>query len=124
MENMIVIVILVILIGSAASYLIKAKKNGVRCVGCPAGGSCPGSRKMPEKKLDGPVIGRRTMRISGMHCEHCVADVTTILNQIDGVRAEVNLSAGSAKVSYDREIVDDLLKSAVEKAGYRVISIQ
>ncbi len=40
MENVIVIGILVILIGSAVAYIVKAKKNGAKCIGCPASGSC------------------------------------------------------------------------------------
>ncbi len=123
MENVIVVIILAALIGGAVAYLIRAKRSGVKCVGCPAGGSCPGSRKMPKKKLDGPVIGKKTMKISGMHCGHCVTDVTKTLNQIDGVSADVSLSKGSAKVSFDREIEEDVLKKAVEKIGYKVTDI-
>lgn len=123
MADIIVIIILVLLIGSAVAYMVKAKKNGVKCIGCPAGGSCPGSGKMPKKKLSGRVVGRRTMKISGMNCAHCAMDVTKILNQIDGVSAEVDLSKGSARISYDREIDDDVLKNAVEKIGYQVTSI-
>ena len=123
MADIIVIIILVLLIGSSAAYMIRAKKNGVKCIGCPAGGSCPGSGKMPKKKLAGRVVGRKTMKISGMNCAHCAMEVAKILNQIDGVSAEVNLSKGSARISYDREIGDDALKNAVEKIGYHVTSI-
>ncbi len=123
MADIIVIIILVLLIGSAVAYMIKAKKNGVKCIGCPAGGSCSGSGKTPKKKLAGRVVGRKTMEISGMNCAHCAMEVTEILNQIDGVRAEVNLSKGSARISYDREVGDDVLKNAVEKIGYRVTGI-
>ncbi len=40
MGNAIVFVILAIIIGAAVAYIIKAKKRGVRCIGCSAGGSC------------------------------------------------------------------------------------
>ncbi len=123
MTDIIVLVILVILVGGASAYIINAKKSGVKCIGCPAGGSCPGSRKLPKKKLAGPVIGKKTMKISGMSCEHCAANVTSMLNQIDGVRAEVSLSKASAKISYDREVKDDVLRNAVEKLGFKVTSI-
>lgn len=123
MTDVIVSVILLILVGSAAAYIVRAKRSGVKCIGCPSGGSCPGSGKIPKKKLDGPVIGRKTMQISGMHCAHCAMDVTKTLNQIDGVRAEVNLSKGSARISCDREITNDVLKNAVEKIGYQVTRI-
>ena len=58
-----------------------------------------------------------------MSCEHCAANVTSMLNQIDGVRAEVSLSKASAKISYDREVKDDVLRNAVEKLGFKVTSI-
>lgn len=40
MTDLIVIIILIILVGSAISYIIKEKKRGVKCIGCPAGATC------------------------------------------------------------------------------------
>lgn len=40
MENLIIIAVLIIIIGLAAGYVIKAKKKGVKCIGCPSGCSC------------------------------------------------------------------------------------
>ena len=51
MENMIAVLVIVILVGSAAAYLIKAKRSGVKCVGCPAGGNCSSKNKKKKKKL-------------------------------------------------------------------------
>ena len=79
---------------------------------------------MKKKKLEGPVLGKKIMEISGMSCDHCVMNVTAMLNRIDGVSAEVNLSKGRAVVSYDREIGDDILKDAVEMIGYQVTGIR
>ena len=62
MADIIVLLILAFLIGGAVTYIVKAKKSGVKCIGCPAGGNCPGSRKKPEKKL-GRGIGRKRMQI-------------------------------------------------------------
>ena len=123
MTDLIVILILLILIGAAVSYIIKAKKSGVKCIGCPAGGSCPSSRKLPKKKLAGSVLGKEIIKISGMTCDHCAASVMAALNQIDGVSADVKLAKGSAVVSYDREIADSVLRDAVEKRGYKVTGI-
>lgn len=123
MADVIAVIILVILIGSAVAYIANQKKKGVKCIGCSAAGSCPGSRKVPKKRLEGRVVGRKTMKISGMNCAHCANDVAMVLNGIDGVRAEVNLSKGSARIAYDRAVGDDVLKNAVEKIGYHVISI-
>lgn len=42
MENFIVIVILAVILGSAIIYIVKAKKKGVKCIGCSAACSCSG----------------------------------------------------------------------------------
>ncbi len=46
MENIIVIVIVVCIIGSIVCYLYRAKKRGETCIGCPyskqCGGNCSG----------------------------------------------------------------------------------
>ena len=123
MTDLIALLILVLILGLAVAYIVKAKRRGVKCIGCPAGGNCPSARKMKRKKLDGPVIGKRILKISGMHCEHCARNVTIMLDRIDGVSADVSFSAGRAVVSYDRDISNEVLKDAVEKIGYQVVSI-
>jgi len=40
MENVIAVAVLLLIIGGAAAYVIKAKKRGVKCIGCPAGATC------------------------------------------------------------------------------------
>lgn len=42
MGNFVVAALLLILLGAAIAYIVKAKKDGVKCIGCPAGGSCSG----------------------------------------------------------------------------------
>lgn len=41
MANIIIVAVLTIIIGAAAGYVIKAKRSGKKCIGCP-GGSCSG----------------------------------------------------------------------------------
>lgn len=41
MANAVVLGILILAVGGAVYYMIKAKKNGVKCIGCSCGGcSC------------------------------------------------------------------------------------
>lgn len=40
MENFIIIAVLAIIIGAAIIYIIKSKKSGVKCIGCPSGATC------------------------------------------------------------------------------------
>ena len=42
MENVILIVVLAVILGGAAWYIIRAQKRGQKCIGCPDGGSCSG----------------------------------------------------------------------------------
>ena len=42
MTDIILVVIIVAIIGAAIAYIRKEKKRGVRCVGCPDGGTCGG----------------------------------------------------------------------------------
>ena len=39
MGNIIAVLILALIVGAAALYVYKARKRGVKCIGCP-GGSC------------------------------------------------------------------------------------
>ena len=45
MTNFIVILIVIAIVGAAVAYIIREKKRGVKCIGCPAAGSCPNSGK-------------------------------------------------------------------------------
>ncbi len=40
MPNLIVLIIIASIVGASALYIYKAKKRGVKCVGCPDSGSC------------------------------------------------------------------------------------
>ena len=124
MENIIAVLVLAVLIGGAAAYLVRAKRSGVKCVGCPAGGNCSSRHKKKKKKLTGAVIAKKTIIISGMHCAHCVQSVTDSLNRIDGVSARVDLNKSCAEIFLDREVGEDILICAVEKEGFSVESIQ
>lgn len=40
MTDFIIIALLVIIVGVAAAYIIKAKKRGQKCIGCPYSKTC------------------------------------------------------------------------------------
>ncbi|MBO7179680.1 MAG: FeoB-associated Cys-rich membrane protein [Clostridia bacterium] len=40
MENFIIIAVLVLILGAALGYVIKAKKSGEKCIGCPHAKTC------------------------------------------------------------------------------------
>ena len=43
MDNFIIVAVLVLVIGGAVAYVVKAKKNGAKCIGCPDGAKCSGN---------------------------------------------------------------------------------
>ena len=47
MTDLILIVILAAVLGAAGGYLWRAKKRGVRCIGCPVEGGCSGMCGQP-----------------------------------------------------------------------------
>ncbi len=44
MTDIIVIGIILIIIGASVAYIVKEKKRGVKCIGCPAAGNCPSQK--------------------------------------------------------------------------------
>ena len=42
MTNLIVFIVLALIVGSAAAFIIREKKRGVKCVGCPHAKECSG----------------------------------------------------------------------------------
>lgn len=41
MSDVIVIVVISVIIGVAVAYIVKEKKRGTKCIGCPVEGTCP-----------------------------------------------------------------------------------
>ena len=67
----------------------------------------------------------KTMKIEGMMCEHCEARVNKTLEAIPQVdAAEVSYKAGTAVVTLNAEVGDDVLKKAVEDQDYKVLGIE
>ncbi|MBO5460614.1 MAG: FeoB-associated Cys-rich membrane protein [Ruminococcus sp.] len=40
MADLIVVAVVLAIIAAAVAYIVKEKKKGVRCIGCPAAGTC------------------------------------------------------------------------------------
>ena len=64
----------------------------------------------------------KTLKIEGMMCMHCSGRVQKALEAIDGVvSANVSHETGTAVVTLNQNVADDVLKKAVTDAGYQVI---
>ena len=67
----------------------------------------------------------KTMKIEGMMCPHCEAHAKKALEAIEGVESAVaSHEAGSAVVTLTKDVDNELLKAAVEGAGYTVLGIE
>jgi len=66
---------------------------------------------------------KKVMELKGLSCGHCQKRVETALNALDGVSAEVNLAKQQAIIKLNKAVDDQTLRSAVEEAGYEVVSI-
>ena len=67
----------------------------------------------------------KTMYITGMMCPHCSGRVKTVLEQLEQVaEAEVSHETGTAVVTLNADIANDVLKSTVEAQGYKVTDIK
>ena len=81
--------------------------------------------KNPEKNPKEETEMEKTMNIEGMMCGHCEATVKKALESLDGVtEAAVSHEQGTAVVTMDHEVADDVLKKAVEDKDYVVKSIR
>ncbi len=67
---------------------------------------------------------KKTLKIEGMMCPHCEANVKNTLDMIDGViSSEVSHKNGTAVVEIS-DVADEVLRKAVEDKGYKVISVE
>ena len=67
----------------------------------------------------------KTLKIEGMMCGHCEMHTKKALEALDGVtEASVSHKTGTAIVTLEKDISDDILKQAVADQGYQVTDIQ
>ena len=78
----------------------------------------------PEVKTeDNPM--KKTLKVEGMMCGHCEARVKKALEALPEVdEAVVSHEAGTAIITLNAEVADDVLKNAVEAQDYKVTGIQ
>ena len=62
----------------------------------------------------------KTIDIDGMTCEKCIYRVIRALEKVDGVKiAAASLEKQSAQVGLKENISDDILREAINRAGYK-----
>ena len=68
---------------------------------------------------------KKTLKVEGMMCGHCEARVKKALEALPEVtEAVVSHETGTAIVTLNADVADDVLKKAVEDQDYPVTDIQ
>lgn len=116
MENFIIAAILAIVLFFSIRSSIKHFHG--------EGGCCGGGTYKARKKKLNTVVGRKTVSVEGMSCQHCVNRVMEAVNSIEGASALVKLNKGLVVVSVEHPIDNEMIKDAIEKAGYKVTKIE
>lgn len=115
------VIIGIIVFLAIAAYVVRDQMKHVKGEG---GGCCNRTSKVPKKKLQGRILGRKCIHVTGMHCSNCENHVSFALNSIDGV-STVQASAKKNKVviEFDRTVDEKDLRAAVEGEGFSVTGI-
>jgi len=64
---------------------------------------------------------KKTVKINGMSCNHCVMAVTKALNEVQGL-SEVQVDLASGEATFEAKETVDMKEVAkqIEKAGYEL----
>lgn len=123
MQDIIVALILIVMIGAAARYIYKAKKSGAKCIGCSAAGCCTSKKQKkepsytvtPEIEAAFPYVYK--IRVEGMTCANCAKNVEQAFFG-GGYLCRVDLKAAMAEVKSRQPVDEDRLGQIVTDAGY------
>lgn len=74
------------------------------------------------KEEKGEQTMKKTVKIEGMMCMHCVKAVEKALSAVDGVTA-VNVSLEEKQAVVEGNVSEEALKAAVAEAGYEVTAV-
>ena len=67
---------------------------------------------------------KKKISVEGMSCSHCVNHVTEALKEIGGTEVEVSLERKLATAEVAESVTDEVIKAAIEDAGYDVVGIE
>ncbi len=101
-----------------------AKDKAIRPVELPPA-PAPAPAACPIVNQTEVTAMKKTIKIEGMMCGHCEATVKKALEALPQVdAAQVSHTAGTAVVTLNAEVADDVLTQAVEAKDYKVTGIE
>ncbi len=71
LATIICIVVIVAILGGAIAYIVRAKKRGVKCIGCPAGSTCNGHCGGIKPAEQQPKVAQTTTTEHKCDCTNC-----------------------------------------------------
>ncbi len=81
--------------------------------------------KKQKENIKEEVKMEKTLHIEGMMCGHCTGRVQAALEAVAGVTdVKMSLDDKTATVVFEGNVTEDGLKSVVENAGYKVVSVE
>jgi copper chaperone len=67
-------------------------------------------------------VETRSLVVTGMSCEHCATAVRAEIGKLDGVTGvDVDVAAGTVRITGSPMPGDAALRAAVEEAGYELV---
>ena len=67
-------------------------------------------------------MSTETYTVAGMTCGHCVSSVTEEVTELAGVTGvQVDLASGRLVVTAGQQLGTDVVRAAVEEAGYTMV---
>lgn len=120
MKNMSTVLICVILAAICVYAVISYRKKL-------SSGCCGGGGEIAIKPEDTNLSHypyKTTVLIDGMTCAHCKLRVENTFNNMDGFYVKVNLKKKCAELWSKKEIDEEIIKKAVEKAGYTYVGTE
>lgn len=66
------------------------------------------------------MIHKTQLKVSGMHCASCAANIERVLKKTKGIKsANVNFATETLSAEHSHEVSENDIKNAVRKAGYK-----
>lgn len=109
-----------IIVGILAVAVLLGVRSGIKHFKG-EGDCCGGGTYKAKPRKIAKVVERKTYKVEGMMCQHCVNRVSEAIHSIEGTSAKVNLRRGTVVVSMTEPIGDEVLIKAVKEAGYDMV---
>lgn len=116
MENYIIGAIILVAVAIGLTYTVRHFRGKGGC--CGGGGYRLRAKRLPR------ILYKKTFSVADMHCDRCKARVTEAVNDIPGLSGRVDLKKGTLTVSYAEPVEDEVLRTRLERIGYRVTDIR